>query len=70
VTVSHEDLPHIKESILHLWAIGIKKININCVFEDVWQDGDDIILENQLKELADHIIKNKLYDEYECSFFF
>ncbi|MBN2441265.1 MAG: radical SAM peptide maturase, CXXX-repeat target family [Spirochaetales bacterium] len=68
-TVSHDDIPYIKESILYLWDIGIKKININCVFEDVWKDGDDILFEEQLKQLADHIIENKLDDTYDCSFF-
>ena len=69
VTVGHEDLPMIKESVLHLWALGIKEVNINCVFEDVWQDGDDQILEDQLRQLADHILKHRLYLEHHCSFF-
>ncbi|MEN6616716.1 MAG: radical SAM protein, partial [Syntrophorhabdus sp.] len=31
VTVSHEDLPYIKESVLHLYDIGIKHVSINVV---------------------------------------
>lgn len=56
VTISSPDIPYIKESVLHLYALGIKEVNINCVFEDVWKDGDDILFEEQLTELADAII--------------
>ena len=69
VTISSNDIPYIKESVLHLYSLGIKEVNINCVFEDVWKDGDDIQFENQLIELADEIIDRKLYKDYFCSFF-
>lgn len=69
VTVGHEDLHLIKESVLHLWSLGIKEVNINCVFEDVWQEGDDEILEDQLRQLADYILKHRLYVDHQCSFF-
>lgn len=54
---------------MHLYSLGIREVNINCVFEDVWKDGDDILYENQLIELADRIIDNELYRDYACSFF-
>lgn len=69
VTISSADLPYIKDSVLHLYELGIKEVNINCVFEDVWKDGDDLIFEKQLMELADEIIDNKLYTDYTCSFY-
>lgn len=69
VTISHNDLPYIKESVAHLFKLGIKTVNINVVFEDVWEDGDDKIFEEQLMQLADYIIDNNLYSEYMCSFF-
>lgn len=69
VTVSSNDLPYICESVLHLYSLGIKEVNINCVFENVWKVGDDKILESQLIKLADAIIENNLYEEYACSFF-
>ena len=40
---------------------------MNCVFEDVWQDGDDEIFEKQLIMLADEMIDNELYTDCECS---
>lgn len=51
VTVSSEDIPYIKESVLHLYSLGIHEVNINCVFEDVWKEGDDVLFENNLRNL-------------------
>lgn len=69
VTISSEDIPYIKESVTHLYKLGIKQVNINVVFEDVWKDGDDRLFENQLIELADEIIEKKYYNDFQCSFF-
>ena len=69
VTISTADIPYIKESVLHLFGIGIHEVNINCVFENVWKDGDDLKWEQQLLELADEIIDNDLYEENTCSFY-
>lgn len=69
VTISRSDLPYIKESVLHLYSLGISDIAINVVFEDVWLEGDDILFEQQLVELADEIIENEYYKEFACSFF-
>lgn len=69
VTISSPDIPYIKESVLHLYGLGIKEVNINCVFEDVWKDGDDILFEEQLTELADAIIDKGFYQGHACSFY-
>lgn len=69
VTISSADIPYIAESVLHLFSLGIHHVNINCVFEDVWKDGDDLKFQHQLESLAATIIKNGLYPDYECSFF-
>lgn len=69
VTISSADIPYIKDSVLHLYSLGIHEVNINCVFEDVWNEGDDKLLETQLISLADEIIDNRLYNDYACSFF-
>ena len=69
VTISSADLPYICESVLHLYNLGIKQVNINCVFEDVWKEGDDQLFEEQLTELADKIIDGGKYEENACSFF-
>lgn len=69
VTISSPDIPYIKESVLHLYDLGIHEVSINCVFEDVWKEGDDLLFEEQLVQLADAIIDNDYYQEYSCSFF-
>lgn len=69
VTISSADIPYIKESVLHLYALDIKEVNINCVFEDVWKEGDDRLFEQQLIGLADVIIDEGLYRDHACSFF-
>lgn len=69
VTISSADIPYIKESVLHLYDLGIHQVNINCVFEDIWHEGDDALFEQQLTDLADEIIDRGLYEQYACSFF-
>ena len=69
VTISSADIPYISESVLHLYNLGIHEVNINCVFEDVWNEGDDKLFENQLMHLADVIIDGGYYKDFACSFF-
>ncbi len=69
VTISSADIPYICESVLHLYSLGIHEVNINCVFENVWKEGDDTLFEEQLIQLADAIIQGGYYEEYACSFF-
>ena len=69
VTISSADLPYVCESVLHLFSLGIYTVHINCVFENVWQEGDDVLLEKQMMLLADKMIENRLFDDYDCSLF-
>lgn len=69
VTISTKDIPYICESVLHLYSLGIHEVNINCVFENVWKDGDDRLFEDQLIKLADSIIDGGYFTDYTCSFF-
>ncbi|MCL2717961.1 MAG: radical SAM peptide maturase, CXXX-repeat target family [Lachnospiraceae bacterium] len=69
VTISHEDIPYIKESIIHLWELGLNEIPANVVFEDVWKEGDAELFEKQLVELADYIVDNCLWNKFNCSLF-
>lgn len=70
VTFGHEDLKYMKESIIYLWKLGIKNVPANVVHEDVWKEGDDVIYEEQLTSLADYVIENNLWKEYNTSLFF
>lgn len=69
VTISSADIPYICESVLHLFDLGIHQVNINCVFESVWNLDDDKLFEEQLIKLADRIIERDLYQDFGCSFF-
>lgn len=69
VTISSADIKYIKESVLHLYSLGIHEVHINVVFEDVWEEGDDKRFEEQLIQLADAIIDGEYYSDYTCSFF-
>jgi radical SAM peptide maturase (CXXX-repeat target family)/CXXX repeat peptide maturase len=68
-TFSHDDLPYLKDSIISLWNNGINIVAANVIFEDVWHDDDDIIFENQLRELGDYILENEKWKEYSVRFF-
>ncbi len=69
VTIGHNDLKYVKDSIIHLWNLGIKTVPANTVFEDIWEDGDDKIFERQLRDLADYIIEHQLWDKYNTTLF-
>lgn len=69
VTFASDDLIYLKDSIISLWNDGITKVAANVVFENVWKDGDDLLFEKQLVDLADYILDNKLYDKYYCTLF-
>lgn len=69
VTIASPDIPYIKESVMHLFSLGIHEVNINCVFENVWNQDDDIKFEEQLIQLADAIIEGGFYKDFVCSFF-
>ena len=68
-TVSHSGLPGLKDAVVHLWALGMKSVTINLVNEDVWQPGDNLIYEEQLRQLADYIMEAEIYYTHNCSFF-
>ena len=69
VTIGSDDIPYIKESVLHLYSLGIKDVNINVVFENVWKEGDDILFEKELISLANTILEKEYYKDFSCSFF-
>jgi uncharacterized protein len=69
VTLSHDNLGDVAESILHLFELGIKQVNANVVFENVWKPGDDLVFEEQLDCLGREILKRGLWNTHSCSLF-
>lgn len=69
MVISSDDLPFVFESACHLISLGLVRLDMNLVVEDVWKDGDDSILENQLIQLADYVVDNNLYDSHKLYIF-
>lgn len=69
MTISHDDLPFVYESIKHLLELGITTIDVNHVVENVWQEGDDKVFEQQLINVADYIIDNNLWNKINITAF-
>ena len=69
MTISHDDLPYLYQSIVHLISLGICMIDVNPVLEPIWQEGDDKLFEEQLVQVADYIIDNGLCEKINISSF-
>jgi uncharacterized protein len=68
MTLSPYNITYLNDAVKNLWGLGVQ-VFCNCVFEEGWQPEHATILYNQLKELADYIIDNKLYDKHYISMF-
>lgn len=68
-TYSSDDLIYLKDSVIFLWGLGITEVAANVVYEDAWKEGDDEVLESQMKQLADHVIDNGLWSSVNCTLF-
>ena len=69
MTFAIADRKYRKDSVIDLWDHGATDIAANAVFETVWQESDNLLLEQQLKELADCILDHQLFDKCYCTFF-
>lgn len=69
MTISHKDIPYLYESLKHLVDIGITKIDVNPIVENVWENGDGQKFEEQLLLFADYIIENNLWQSLQISAF-
>lgn len=68
-TVNHETLPMLSDSVKHLIGLGLKDIQINNVFENVWEDGDPKIFKRELIKIADYLIEDKRYEDIYVAYF-
>lgn len=69
MTISHKDIPYLYESLKHLVDIGITKIDVNPIVENIWENGDGQKFEEQLLLFADYIIDNNLWQSLQISAF-
>ena len=69
MTLAPANIEHTFEAIVGLIESGYDEINLNCVFEDGWEERHATILYEELKKAADYILENDLEDNLEISIF-
>ncbi len=63
MTLAPANVAYTFEAVKGLVENGYHEINLNCVFEEGWTKADARVLYYQLKQIADYMIENKLYNE-------
>lgn len=69
MTLAPENIQYTFKAILGLIGSGYQEIFLNCVYEEGWTVEHARILYDQLKQAADYIIENGLFDEIYLSIF-
>ena len=69
MTFSPENISQLFQAYTFLIDEGYTGLMGNCVFEEGWTEKDATIFYYQLKQLADFLIDNNLYDKINISFF-
>lgn len=68
-TVNKDSLPYLADSVIHLIELGLDKIYMNNVFEDVWDKEDAKIFREQLYRVADYLLEDSRYERIYVSYF-
>ena len=63
MTISPENVSYLYDAVISLINEGYIYIMLNCVYENVWNVNHAKILYQQLKNIADYLINNNLYDK-------
>lgn len=69
MTIAPGNVDYVYEAIVTMIEDGYKEINLNCVFEEGWNIEHAKILYQQLKQVADYMYENNLFDEVYLSIF-
>lgn len=69
MTIAPENIKWVSKAIKNLTQLNYTNINLNCVFEEGWNNELATELYNQLKESADYLIENELYKTTRFSIF-
>lgn len=62
ITISPENVSYTAEGVIDLISKGFFEININCVYEEGWENEHAKELYNQLKIISNWIYENNIYD--------
>ena len=69
ITIAPENLQYIHDAIIHLSSLGIKFLNANVVFENVWKQEHAVEFYQILKKLANTFLETELYRKCTTSLF-
>jgi radical SAM peptide maturase (CXXX-repeat target family) len=69
ITISPDNLAFTKDAVLGLIEEGYTRVNLNCIFEDIWEPAHAPVLYTQLKALADALLAGGLYETVYVSMF-
>lgn len=64
MTLAPNNMKYLFESVVNFINNGMMTINLNCIFEEGWNQDTALLEYNQLKKLADYIIENDLENLY------
>lgn len=67
VTIAPGNLSMLDDALLFFVKKGVKSINSNVVYEDVWEKHHAAELYQRLKKVADYLLDNNLQDNYFLS---
>lgn len=68
MTISPDNVRKLSQAVIAMIEYGYPIVHFNPVYEDVWSIEDAKIFYEQLKELADYLIKNNKLDPLVCPY--
>ena len=68
-TIAHENLDYVSDITKFFYDLGLTYLSQNCVFENVWERGDQIKLFQQLVKTADFLIEKQRYTKMGVRWF-
>lgn len=69
MTIAPGNVDKVYVAVVNLIELGYEEIFLNCVYEEGWTPELALVLYTQLKQLADYIIENELFDKIYLSIF-
>ena len=69
MTLSPSNITYLKKATINLIKEGYREIPMNCIFEKGWNNSHAKILYDEMKEIADYLIYNNLYNKVNFSLF-
>lgn len=69
LTLAPANIMHLFEAHKHMLELGVENLLSNTVYEEGWEAEHAVIMYDQMKQLADYIIENKLYETVDVALF-